>query len=196
MLKLTATLYRRWPLLLALTGFGLVIGAISGFLSTGSSATQDQFRATQVIIARKGTNSILVPQDALKVMRGKVPDIAAASLGENTLNGSAVGGVTTTYEQAESSISVSCRRPSAMAATECAQAFVNAFLLVANQDSQQDDRLALSELNKSLSQVQADLQTQNTALAGLADQASEWPATLPPSSSTPARCKLLATLSN
>lgn len=157
MLKLNAALRRRWPILAAFTALGVLLGIVSAVFASTSEPTTHSYRASQVIIARKGASTVLVPQDALKVTRGHVLQRAAEILGDADDPNRAARGVDTTYDQQQSSITVTCKRGRSADAAACVQAFVDAFLTVANEDSQQDDVLQLAQIEENLEETRQTL---------------------------------------
>lgn len=159
MQKLTAALRRRWPILLVLTLVGALLGAVSGILADNDSPGVQRYEATQVVIARKDANTVLVPQDALKIVRGEVLERAAERLGNTDDASRESRGVTTTYEKDASSITITCRRLTAAEASDCTQAFVDAFIEVANEDSQQTELIQLEQIEEAVDEAIAERDT-------------------------------------
>lgn len=154
--KLRAILRRRWPVLVAT----LVVGTLAGYLSASSLGPErqtTQYQADQVVVAnRMSGNPASVPQDALKVSRGKVPKIAAEILGSGdpaTLGRK----VQAKSDEKSNSISLRVYDTDPKRASEIVQAFTQAFLQVVNADLRSEDQRHLERLEKAVADAEAAL---------------------------------------
>ncbi len=161
MSKLRAVLRRRWPILVA----ALLMGVAAGYFSAGRVGPErqtTQYQASQVIVAnRLAGNPANVSQDALKVTRGEVPVVAAATLGDPDSAGLARK-VRVSDDTDSRSISLTVTDPDSQRASEIVQAFTAAFLEVVNAELRSEDQRQLEQLNERVEEA--------TVLLALFDQ--------------------------
>lgn len=157
--KLKAILRRRWPVLLATLALGVLAGYFSAN-SVGPERETTQYQAEQVVVAnRMSGNPASVPQDALKVTRGKVPKVAAEILGEDESDAAALARkVRVSDETDSSSISLRVYDTDPERASEIVQAFTQAFLQVVNSDLRSEDQRQLDQLAERKAAAEAALE--------------------------------------
>ena len=152
MSKLRAVLRRRWPILIVT----LLLGAAAGYFSAGRVGPErqtTQYQASQVVVAnRLAGNPANVSQDALKVTRGEVPVVAAATLGDPDSAGLARK-VRVSDDIDSRSISLTVTDPDSQRASEIVQAFTAAFLEVVNAELRSDDQRQLEQLNERVEEA-------------------------------------------
>lgn len=138
MTKVRAVVRRRWPLVAATTVLGLLAGIASGLLASGDDV--ERFEVEQVLVANTtGTEPVNVPQDALRITRGEVVDIAADALGQPGRRDELARLVEVTPEPDSGSIVVKVVDDDPEFASSVVQAFSNAFLQVINSELRGDD---------------------------------------------------------
>lgn len=156
MAKLRAVVRRRWPIV-AVT---LVLGVIAGVVSTtiGPDRQTTVFQADQVIVANRLTgNPADVPQDALKVTRGEVPEVAAEILEQPGRGAALARDVQVKEDVDSSSISLRVYDTDPEVASEVVQAFSTAFLQVVNAELRSEDTRQLEQLQERVDEATAAL---------------------------------------
>lgn len=156
MTKLRAILRRRWPVLLV----ALVLGLAAGFASiaVGPKRETTQYQAEQVVVANRVLgNPANVPQDALKVTRGDVPDVAAKALDRPQDRAALINKVRVTSDTDSSSIKLVVYDTDPKVASDIVQAFATAFLDVVNTELRSEDRRQLEQLTQRVDEANAAL---------------------------------------
>lgn len=161
MTKLRAVLRRRWPLLLATTLVGVLVGLVSAQFAR-SDTVEQVFTATQTIVANAGSGaSPLIPQDELKITRGAIPERAAVMFNETNgaqeTAGDLAGTIATAFDADSNSLSISSNDVNPDLAAARVAAFTAAFLEVTNNQLQSESRRQLDQLKADLDAVTARL---------------------------------------
>ncbi len=153
--KLQAVLRRRWPLLVLTT----VLGLVAGFATQSLAASRDvtQYQAEQVIVGNRDAGTqVNVEQDALRVNRGEVLEVASASLGEDESDRLAQK-VEVDADVDSNSIRLRVYDVDPERASEVVQTFADSFLSVVNTDLRSEDQRLLDELTERAQQAQQAL---------------------------------------
>lgn len=155
--KLRAVLKRRWPLLVVVTVFGLVVGAISGALANSDQVVS--YTASQTVVANKNSSGYngLVPQDMLRITRGQVPEQAAIALGQPERAAALAGKITTAFDDTSSSIRISATSTDPAEAARVTAAFVDAFLEMTNSVAQAPLQQQIDDSTAQRDAAQAEL---------------------------------------
>lgn len=156
MTKLRAILKRRWLILVLF----LLLGAGAGMLSPQVTEKDQQqvWTARQVVVANSGTGlSLAVSQDALKVTRGEVPQIAAKALQFEGNPDTLASQVTAVFDSKTNSIVVSSNDSDKDAASSRVQAFIDAFLESTNRSLQAGEQAQVDSLKADLEATRAQL---------------------------------------
>lgn len=162
MTKLRAILRRRWPVLVATLALGVLAGVASA--SVGPKRETAQYQTEQVIVANRLLgNPANVPQDALKVTRGDVPEVAATTLGEPGQGSALARKVIVTADTDSSSIKLVVYDTDPKRASSIVQAFADGFLQVVNDELQTDDRRQLEQLTERVTAANAAIEAFDAA---------------------------------
>lgn len=143
--KLRAVLARRWPIIVATTVLGLVIGAFSGALA--SSDVVPMYTVAQTLVANRNSSGygVPLPQDVLRVTRGEVPTMAAEALGRPDDATSLAKRIEATFDDKSSSIRIASTSEDPKEAEALVVAFTDAFMNMASATAQSDLRQQLSD---------------------------------------------------
>lgn len=138
MTKVRAVLRRRWPLLAVTALLGVVAGISSVLVSSGAEV--DRYEVEQVLVANDvDGHQPNVPQDALRLTRGEVSDLAAKALGQPGRRQELSDRVQVSAEPDSNSITVKVVDADPQFASDVVQAFSSSFLRVVNSELRSDD---------------------------------------------------------
>ncbi len=156
MTKLRAVLRRRWPVLALGLLLGVAAGVLSSIVAPEDEATTE-YKVRQLIVANTAApRSGGVEQDALRVTRGEVARVAAATLGVE--DPTAVSSkVSATADPETGTIEVASKDADPEQASLRVTAFVDAFIEVVNGDLTGEQDLRLRELQQQVDDARAEL---------------------------------------
>jgi Mrp family chromosome partitioning ATPase len=157
MIKVRAVLRRRWPILVVTALLGVLAGLVSSFLGPDGQTTR--YQAEQVLVANPVSgNPASVAQDALKVTRGEVPQVAAELLDEPERRTELTRKVDVTPDEDSASITLRAVDDEPEFASDVVQAFSAAFLQVVNAELRSDDTRQLEQLGALVDEAAAELE--------------------------------------
>lgn len=128
MTKIKAMLRRRWGLILAVAGIGVVVGLASSFFADAADITVWEARETLSLESAQNANQNLVNQDALRIGKLVTLDRAAEILGDGTTGKDLKTDVQSAGDSETSSIEVIAFGADAKTAEKRVAAIVDAFL--------------------------------------------------------------------